>query len=203
MAGARLWTVRRRDATFRNMNILLIIVIAFFLIVWVMLVASQVGYFKPLGKKLVISGWRIHVTGAEKEVRTPPQVSLGDSPNDTCQPAEEAFARRSLVEKSRPLVVIALLFGLCGALVAVALFVLAARFHLSTLFLVVGLIIEFLLLIFTQAGVTGRYLMKIVSTTCCPCCGQLPMRYVEASKDERRLLVCAQCHIEWDLGPAD
>lgn len=179
---------------------LLIICIAF-LGVWVMLVMWQVGYFKFLGRTLKVSGWRIRLSDG-RESRETNQTQLSGSATGTQQQADELFERRSLLEKSRPLVRISLLFALCGVLILIALFALSVQLR-STLLLVVGVIIEFLLLIFTQARVSNRCLMKLVSTTHCPQCGNVPMRYIAESRDERRLLICTQCHIEWDLGPSE
>jgi hypothetical protein len=59
----------------------------------------------------------------------------------------------------------------------------------STLLLVIGLIIDFIVLILAHSRLHVRYLIRLVSTTPCPKCGNFPMNYLAQSKDERRLLV--------------
>jgi hypothetical protein len=167
------------------MNLLSITITLFFVVVWIMGIAWQVGYLKPLGRNLSIRGWRIHLLDPEPPASAIPQ-----------------FERRSLLAKSRPLLGIALLVGLVWVLVAVALLVLSIQLR-STALLVVGMIINFAVLIFAHTRLRIRYLMRVICTTPCPKCGNLPMNHLAPSKDDRRLLVCVRCQTEWDIGPAN
>jgi hypothetical protein len=147
-------------------------------------VGNQVGYFSFLSRKIGFTGRRISLS--------PPNENEGRT--------NELFERRSLIQKSRRLLVHGLLFGFAGVLAAVILFIVATRF--GTIYLIVGLILVAPALIFAHMGADVRYLFNVVCTTPCPRCGKLPMDYKARSKDERRLLICTQCRTEWDLGPA-
>ena len=177
--------VGRNDVRTGNVNLLSISIIFFFLAVWIMGIAWQVGYLKPLGKNLSIRGWRIHLSDPREQVSTTPR-----------------FERRSLLPKSRPLVGLSLLLGFVWVLVAVALIALSIQLR-STWLLVVGLIIDFIVLICAHIRLRVRYLTRLVFTTPCPSCGNFPMQFLAQSKDDRRLLVCSRCQTEWDIGPAN
>jgi hypothetical protein len=159
------------------------IIFLFFLIVLICGIAAQVGYFKILNVKIF---------GREKEGVAQP-VSRD-------QKTGEHFERRSLVEKSRPLLLHGLLYGLVGVFAMVVLFILAT--HFGVIYLVVGFIATLSIIIFLHARSNTQYLIKLVQATPCPRCGTLPMGYIGCSTDRRRLLVCRQCRTEWDLGPA-
>jgi len=153
--------------------------------VWVAVMGWQVGYFKRLSKNLTISKWRVHLSAPEKP-----------------QPTNKGFERRSLVEKSRPLLALGLLLAFFWAVAAVVSFVLAVLFH-SPFIPVVGIIIAFIAISIAQKRFHMRYLTKLVLTTRCPQCEGAPLDFVARSHDGRYLLICKQCHIEWDIGSAN
>jgi hypothetical protein len=160
-----------------------LIVYLFFVAVLIFGIAAQVGYFKVLNTKIF---------GRKRERMMGPE-SRGQQTN-------ERFERRSLVEKSRPLLLHGLLYGLIGILAMVVLFFLATRF--GVVYLVVGFVVTLSAIIFLHTRSNTRYLVKLVETTPCPQCGKFPLQYTGRSADNRRLLICNQCRTEWDLGPA-
>jgi len=168
------------------MTILVISISVFFVVVWIMGVGNQVGYLSFLSRKIGFIGRRISLS--------PPNENEGRG-------THELFERRSLIQKSRRLLVHGLLFGFAGVLAAVILFIVAT--HFGTIYLIVGLILVAPALIFAHMRANVRYLFNVVCTTPCPRCRKLPMDYSFRNKDERRLLICTQCKTEWDLGPAN
>src|SRR5687768_18170366 len=95
------------------MTILVISISAFFVVVWIMGVGNQVGYFSFLGRKIGFTGRRI---------------SLLPSNENEGRKADELFERRLLIQKSRRLLVHGLFFGFAGVLAGVILFIVATHF---------------------------------------------------------------------------
>lgn len=155
------------------MNLIFCLVV---LVLVILGIASQVGYFKALNR---------NVFGGNNEV--------------TPQPSE-GFERRSLIQKSRRMLWHGLLYGLVGLLSLIGWFILSI--HCGVIYLVIGFLVTVSALIIFQARSYTRCLANLIQTTPCPRCGKFPMNYLARSADGRRLLVCTQCRTEWDLGPA-
>jgi hypothetical protein len=158
----------------------LAIICSFFIAVGMLVLAWEVGYFPFLGRKI----------GFDRRGDKPPASNASDG-----------FERRSMVEKSRKILVQGLLFG--AAAIGAALILVAVAKRLGIAYLIVGLIILAIVLIEAHTRARVKYIIEVVRTTPCPKCGKLPMDFKSRSKDERRLLICTTCRIEWDLGPAD
>lgn len=179
------------------MKLLLFTSAAALVVVWVIGIAWQVGYFKCLSTSL--SKGRIGENPQDKESRVvPPQgvLASGRGPESV-----GVFERRSLTYKARGILRRGLLFGL-GAVLAIASLILIAR-QLPLICFIAGLVIVFTTVIFMYMRSTRKFLFTLISTTACSKCGKVPMDYRSRSGDGRRLLVCAHCRIEWDLGPTD
>ncbi|MFZ2653785.1 MAG: hypothetical protein WAX69_02610 [Victivallales bacterium] len=162
------------------MKLIKIISVLFFVVVWIILIGREVGFFSFLNRKIGFARRGINLTVGH------------------CDAAQEGFERRLMTQKMRLFVVQGFLYFFAALFAAFILYILVAPF--GAIYFGVGLIILFLVLIFTHTNANARYLMKLSLTTPCPRCGKIPMDYVARSKDERRLLVCNQCRTEWDLG---
>jgi hypothetical protein len=170
------------------MKPLLVIPILLFLVVWILGIGWQVGYFSFLSRKIGFTRRGIHLSPLDEKAGR----ETGVNP--------EHFERRSMIQKSRGLLARGLLFGFIGVLALVILFILGT--HFGVIYPIVGTIILGPALIFAHMRSNVRYLFNVLCTTPCPRCGKFPMDYSARNKDERRLLICTQCRIEWDLGPA-
>lgn len=168
------------------MKLLPVIATLLFLVVLILGMGWQFGYFKSLGQKLTIRKWRVNLSATVEK----PQLT------------NKAFERRSLIQQSRPYLAFGLLLGFLWVLAAIGLFVLSSLFH-APIIVIVGMIVAFLALIIANTRFRSRYLTKLVLSTHCPQCGNFPMDFVGRSEDERILLICKQCHTEWDIGSAD
>jgi hypothetical protein len=161
-----------------------------FLVIWIIGLGSQVGYFSFFNRQFRLTRRGIHLSPSnEKEQR-----------GTTLDPlTSELFERHSMVQKSRGLLVRGLAFGFAAVLAMAMSFIMTT--HFGAIYLIVGLILV-VALIFAHMRSTVRYITSVICTTPCPRCGKFPMDHKARSKDERRLLICTQCRIEWDLGPA-
>ena len=168
-----------------SMKMVLAISCLVFLIVWIAVVGWQVGYFRRLSMNLTIRKWGVHLSAPDKP-----------------QPTNTGFERRSLIEKSRPLLGFGLLLVFLWVVAVVTSVALAILFH-SPYIAIAGAIIALIAISIAQKRFHVRYLTKLVLTTRCPQCGSVPLDFVARSHDGRYLLICKQCHIEWDIGSAN
>jgi hypothetical protein len=169
-----------------------------FLVVWILGVGWQVGYFPFLNRRLGFTRGRLHLSAPDEREGTGTGVEAR-----AFEPGKEApehFERRSMIEKSRRLLLHGLVLGFAGLLAMAILFI--ATTHFRKGYILLGMLFVMPALIWTHMRWNVRHLWKIILTTPCPRCGKLPMNYSSRSKDERRLLICTQCRTEWDLGPA-
>jgi hypothetical protein len=168
-----------------SMKIVLTISCLVFLIVWIAVMGWKVGYFRRLSMNLTIKKWRVHLSAPEKP-----------------QPTNKGFERRLLIEKSRPLLGFDLLLTFLWVVAAAISFALAVFFH-SPYIAIAGAIIALLALPLAQNRFRVKYLTRLLLETHCPQCGMIPLDFVPRSHDQRYLLICKKCHIEWDIGSAN
>lgn len=107
--------------------------------------------------------------------------------------------RRSLVIKGRPFRVLAWKMIGCTVLGLIVLVLTSSWLPNWAGFLVAATLLFGIGFYQTSRG--ARIAVSITANTPCPQCGKWPMQFVpKAGSEDRSLLVCENCQIEWDLG---
>jgi hypothetical protein len=179
MSKGHPWIVSNGDQIDRNLHPLLFVICA---VIWV--IPTFVGFV--LIRRLLPK-------------RNAPATSGGANSAMQEHLVQKPTERRSLVEKGRPFRTRSLLFLLYWVLAMVFFF--ASAHWIGRVVLILMPVTSIILYIIYFRSNT-RHFVSMMSTTSCPQCGQVPMRYEPPGDENARkhLLICDKCHIEWDLG---